>query len=234
MKPASTLKNEPSCSGIFAGAKPKSLTSRKIKTFFVKKILIGVIGAIVIVIFFITGCNSAASTNETTASKDSVTAAVINPNLSLAPIEYAGLAEKSLQLLAKGDYDAWGDMLADDVVYAYPDGDQDTRTKVTGKTALLAWWKKSKEGGTDSMSLSDFNHTPINAMNQLKAGAPSGIYDLVYFTNKMIIKGKPISVRMNFSIHFNADKKIDRYYTYYDRSAIINAAGKNALDQAKK
>jgi ketosteroid isomerase-like protein len=139
-----------------------------------------------------------------------------------------------LQLLAKRDYDAWGDMLANDVVYAYPDGDQDTRTKVTGKAALLAWWKKSKQGGTDSMSVSDFNHTPINAINQLKAGAPAGIYDLVYFTNKMIINGKPVSVRMNFSIHFNADKKIDRYYTYYDRSAIIKAAGKNALDEAKK
>ena len=199
-----------------------------------KKILFGSIGAIVITIFFMTSCNNASSANETTASKDSVTEAVTNPNISLAPIEYADLAEKSLQLLAKGDYDAWGDMLADDVVYAYPDGDQDTRTKVTGKAALLAWWKKSKERRTDSMSLSDFNHTPINAINQLKAGAPEGIYDLVYFTNKMIIKGKPISVRMNFSVHFNADKKIDRYYTYYDRSAIINAAGKNTLEQAKK
>jgi len=198
-----------------------------------KKILFGT-GAIVIAIFFMTGCNNPSSANETPASKDSVTTAVTNPNMSLAPVEYADLAEKSLQLLAKGDYDAWGDMLADDVVYAYPDGDQDTRTKVTGKAALLAWWKKSKEAGTDSMSLSDFNHTPINAINQLKAGAPTGIYDLVYFTNKMIIKGKPISVRMNFSIHFNADKKIDRYYTYYDRSAIINAAGTNSLKEAKK
>ena len=199
-----------------------------------KRIFPGSIGAIVIALFFITGCNNSSPANETTATKDSVTAAATNPNISLAPVEYADLAERSLQLLAKGDYDAWGDMLADDVVYAYPDGDQDTRTKVTGKAAVLAWWQKSKEGGTDSMLLSDFNHTPINAIRQLKAGAPEGIYDLVYFTNKMIIKGKPISVRMNFSIHFNGDKKIDRYYTYYDRSAIINAAGKNSLDNAKK
>lgn len=200
-----------------------------------KKIIFRSITAIiVVVIFFITGCNNSAPANKTTAMKDSASPVVTNPNLTLAPAEYSELAEKSLQLLAKGDYDAWGDMLADDVVYAYPDGDMDTRTKITGKTALLAWWKKSKENGTDSMSLSDFNHTPINVTAKIKAGAPEGIYDLVYFTNKMIIKGKPVSIRMNFSVHFNADKKIDRYYTYYDRSSIINAAGRNSLDEAKK
>jgi ketosteroid isomerase-like protein len=125
-------------------------------------------------------------------------------------------------------------MLADDVVYAYPDGDMDTRTKITGKSAVVDWWKKSEEKGTNSMTLSDFNHTPINVTGQLKAGVPKGIYDLVYFTNKMVINGKPVSLRMNFSVHFNADKKIDRYYGYYDRSLIIKAAGKNTLDEVKK
>ena len=180
------------------------------------------------------GCNNATPANESTTPKDSVSAAVSNPNLSLAPVEYSELSEKSLQLLAKGDYDAWGNMLADDVVYAYPDGDMNTRTKIEGKNVLVDWWKKSKESGMESMTLSDFNHTPINATAALKAGAPTGIYDLVYFTNEMVIKGKTISVRMNFSVHFNADKKIDRYYTYYDRSAIIQASGKNALDEINK
>ena len=36
-----------------------------------------------------------------------------------------------------------------------------------------------------------------------------------------------------FSIHFNADKKIDRYVTYYDRSVIIKATGKNILEETK-
>ena len=199
-----------------------------------KKIYPGSIGAILIAVFYITGCNNPSSANETTADRDSVTTAVTNPNMSLAPVEYSELAEKSLQLLAKGDYDAWADMLSDDVVYAYPDGDMDTRTKITGKAALVSWWINSKEKGTDTMMLSEFNHTPINAAGQLKAGAPAGIYDLVYFTNKLIIKGKPVSVRMNFSVHFNTDKKIDRYYGYYDRSPIIKASGKNVLDEIEK
>lgn len=190
--------------------------------------------ALIIVTVFSNGCNNTSPANESTAKTDSASTVVTNPNISLAPVEYSELSEKSLQLLAKGEYDAWGDMLADDVVYAYPDGDMDTRTKITGKAAVVAWWKKSKENGMESMTLSDFNHTPINATAPLKAGAPTGIYDLVYFTNKMVIKGKPVSLRMNFSVHFNADKKIDRYFTYYDRSLIINAAGKNTLNELKK
>jgi ketosteroid isomerase-like protein len=190
--------------------------------------------AIAIAAFFTTGCNNATPAKETNTMADSTSGTVTNPNISLAPVEYSELSEKSLQHLAKKEYDAWADMLADDVVYAYPDGDMDTRTKITGKSAVLDWWKKSEEKGTQSMTLSDFNHTPINAIRQLKAGVPAGIYDLVYFTNKMIINGKPVSLRMNFSVHFNADKKIDRYYGYYDRSLIIKAAGKNTLDEVKK
>ena len=199
-----------------------------------KKNLCLSIVAIAIAAFFTTGCNNARPAKETNTMADSTSGTVTNPNISLAPVEYSELSEKSLQHLAKKEYDAWADMLADDVVYAYPDGDMDTRTKITGKSAVLDWWKKSEEKGTNSMVLSDFNHTPINAIRQLKAGVPSGIYDLVYFTNKMVINGKPVSLRMNFSVHFNADKKIDRYYGYYDRSLIIKAAGKNTLDEVKK
>jgi hypothetical protein len=38
---------------------------------------------------------------------------------------------------------------------------------------------------------------------------------------------------MNFSVHFNTEKKIDHYATYYDRSVIIKAMGRNILDQVK-
>ena len=200
-----------------------------------KKNLFLSVVAITIAAIFLTGCNNATPANTSNGSDSEVAPKVVtNPNLSLAPVEYSDLCEKSLQLLAKGEYDAWANMLADDVVYAYPDGDMDTRTKITGKSAVVAWWKTSKQNGTESMELSDFNHTPINVTGSLKAGAPKGIYDIVYFTNKIVINGKPVSVRMNFSVHFNADKKIDRYFGYYDRSLIIKAAGKNWLDKLKK
>ena len=83
------------------------------------------------------------------------------------------------------------------------------------------------------MTMSEFNHTPINVVSPIKGGATMGIYDITYFSNKMVFKGKTIAIRMNFVAHFNADKKIDRYNTYYDRSIIIKASGKNILEEIK-
>jgi hypothetical protein len=38
---------------------------------------------------------------------------------------------------------------------------------------------------------------------------------------------------MNFIAHFNKDKKIDRYFTYYDRQPIVEAmGGTNLLNPA--
>jgi len=39
----------------------------------------------------------------------------------------------------------------------------------------------------------------------------------------MVYSVKPVGVRMHFAAHFNVDKLIDRYYTYYDRTPIIEA-----------
>ena len=48
-----------------------------------------------------------------------------------------------------------------------------------------------------------------------------------------MVAGKTVALRMNFIAHFNADKKIDRYTTYYDRSVIIKTMGKNMLEEIK-
>ena len=178
------------------------------------------------------GCNESVSkedaNKEETASK--VTVAVTNPNFSIAPIEYAELAEKALLLFGKLDFDNWASMLADDVLYFFPDGDVNTRTKLEGKAALLSWWKDWKTtSGIESMTMSEFNHTPVNATAQLKGGAPSGVHVISYFSNKLIYAGKPVDLRMNFVAHFNKDKKIDRYTTYYDRSIVIKTTGTNIL-----
>jgi ketosteroid isomerase-like protein len=188
--------------------------------------------------FFIGGCNDNAPVKEEPKKEETVTpataAAVTNPNFSIAPVEYAELGEKALGHFAKFEYDAWAEMLADNVTYVFPDGDLDTRTKIEGKAAVLAWWKTWKEkSGIQSMTMIEFNHFPLNVTAQPKGGALMGNYDFCYFSNKMVFAGKPVAVRMNFIAHFNADKKIDRYITYYDRSVIIKATGKNVLEEMK-
>ncbi len=187
-------------------------------------------------VFFITGCNNETpakkNTNTKAATATSSESVVTNPLFKIAPVEYATLSEKALLHVAKFEFDAWAAMLADDVVYSFPDGDAATRTTLTGKNAVVGWWKNWKEkSGVESMNLSEFNHLPINVIEQPKGGFPTGIYDIVYFSNTMIFHGKPVSLRMNFSVHFNAEMKIDHYATYYDRSIIIKAMGSDILNE---
>ena len=202
-----------------------------------KKIFLSIAAMVGAALFF-TGCNTGAPAKDETVGKDTstvvTTTAVSNPNFSIAPAEYSELSEKALNHLAGFEMDAWGDMMADNVVYSFPDGDVDTRTKLEGKAAVLGWWKAWKEkSGIESMTMSEFNHFPLNVTAQPKGGAPIGNYDFVYFSNKMVFAGKPLALRMNFAVHFNADKKIDRYVTYYDRSVIMKATGRNMLEELK-
>ena len=194
------------------------------------------LAAILFAAMFAAGCNAASPAKEETATAtETVATEVTNPNFSIAPAEYATLSEQSLMHLAKFEFDAWEATLADNVIYTFPDGDIDTRTKLEGKAAVIGWWKGWKEkSGIESMTMTEFNHFPLNVTAQPKGGALMGIYDFVYFSNKMVFAGKPVAVRMNFAIHFNADKKIDRYITYYDRSVIIKATGKNILEEMKQ
>ena len=167
-----------------------------------------------------------------TATKNTKAAAITNPLFTIAPADYTIIAEKALTQLANFDYDAWGEMLADNVEYSFPDGDNDTRTKLIGKAAVVGWWKGfRKDSGISSMTMSEFNHFPLDVTGDPKGGAVKGLYVFSYFSNKMVFGGNSVGLRMNFVTHFNADKKIDRYVTYYDRTPIIKAMGKNLLEK---
>ena len=210
---------------------------KKINSLMVTALLASAI--VLSVVFSIGGCNNTDAVKEEPKQEEAVAAAtpaaVTNPNFSIAPVEYAELSEKALGHIAKFEFDAWAEMLADNVAYTFPDGDVDTRTRLEGKAAVVGWWKNWKEkSGVESMTMSEFNHFPLNVTTQPKAGALMGNYDFVYFSNKMVFAGKAVSVRMNFAVHFNADKKIDRYTTYYDRTPIVKAmGGRSILEEMK-
>lgn len=151
-----------------------------------------------------------------------------NQDIALAPAEYADLSKKALEHLTKFEFDAWGAMLADTVQYSFPNGDIETRTKLTGKTAVLDWWKNwHKTSGIQYMSadrLVQFS-LDVSKPSTVLPNALTGVFTYAYFSNKMIISGSTVAVRMNFIVHFNKDKKIDRYITYYDRQPIVEAMG---------
>lgn len=174
----------------------------------------------VVLFFFVMSCK--------TDTKNVVT----NPLFTIAPTEYAGIAEKALIHFGDFEYDAWADMLSDNVEYDFPDGDENTRTKLIGKPAVIVWWKNwQKTSGAESMTMSGFNHFPLEVTGEANGGAAKGMYVFSYFSNKIVYKGKPIGIRMNFITHFNNDKKIDRYITYYDRNILIKTTGKDVLEK---
>jgi hypothetical protein len=154
--------------------------------------------------------------------------------LEIAPPEYAELASKALTYLTSLEIDKWVSMLSDDVEYNFPDGDEGTRTKLTGKAAVQSWWSNwVKTSGVRSMTMDRAVFIPINSSEKNPSTGLTGVSVISYYSNNMNINGTPVKIRMNFSAHFNKDKLIDRYYTYYDRAPIIAAMGKNILEKKK-
>ncbi len=161
-----------------------------------------------------------------------------NPSASrkveIASPEYAELASKALTYLTKLEIDKWASMLADDVEYNFPDGDEGTRTKLTGKAAVQGWWSNwVKTSGVKSMTMDKAVFIPVNSFEKNPSTGLTGVSVISYYSNNLNINGTPVKVRMNFSAHFNKDKLIDRYYTYYDRTQIVATMGKDLLKNKK-
>lgn len=153
-----------------------------------------------------------------------------NANWDIASPEYAGLAEQAMMHMQNLDFDAWGEMLAEDVEYHFPDGDAGTRTVLAGKTAVLDWWKNwGENSGITSMTFSSPVFLPVIAQEAPNYAGLTGPYVVTYMSNEMDYNGTTVNLRMNFTLHFNDQKLIDRYYSYYDRSLIISAMGSNIL-----
>ncbi|MDX1585566.1 MAG: hypothetical protein R3222_02435, partial [Balneolaceae bacterium] len=120
-----------------------------------------------------------------------------------------------------------------DIEYYFPDGDAGTRTVLTGKTAVLEWWNNwENTSGIESMTFSNPVFLPVVAQTAPNYAGLTGPYVVSYMSNEMVYNGTTVNLRMNFTLHFNDQKKIDRYYTYYDRSPIINAMGTNILSNS--
>jgi hypothetical protein len=155
----------------------------------------------------------------------------INPNYEIASPDYSNLAVKALTDLTNFQFDSWGSMLADDVEFYFPDGDAGTRTKLSGKSNVLDWWKIWKEtSGVQSMTYTDHVDLPIIAKETVAYSGLTGVMVISYFSNEIVYQEGTVKLRMNFAAHFNKDNLIDRYYTYYDRSGIIEMMNKNILD----
>lgn len=188
-----------------------------------KKLVLG-ISMFFLPLFLLLGCSGMESPDQQSGNETVSTA------YEIASDEYSDLAEKALGLLADLDIDAWGEMLADDVTYYFPDGDSGTRTVLTGKEEVMNWWQNWKENsGIESMTFTEPVFLPVIANRTLNYSGLEGEFVISYFSNEMIFNGNPVRLRMNFVTFFNDENLIYRYYSYYDRTPIIEAMNENIL-----
>jgi hypothetical protein len=139
-----------------------------------------------------------------------------------ASAAYGILAEKSLDLIASFNLDTWSTMLSDSVICYFPNGDMKTCTKLIGKNQVLAWGRDyMKSSGIKSMSIESAHYFPIEISSN-RSEDMVGTQVIAYLSNKMVYESGAVSVRMNVLIHFDRHKMIDRYYTYYDNTPILN------------
>ena len=149
---------------------------------------------------------------------------------SIAGPEYQQLTEEYLQHLAKFEWEDSYAFLSDDVEFKLPDGDQGTRTVYKGLDQVKAFWEDYvQSSGNDRASFKDFVHIPVQANQYLDHVEETGVFNLCYFSAELGFGSRKADVRMHWAFHFNSEKKIDGIYTYYDRTPIIDAAGKNFL-----
>jgi hypothetical protein len=184
-------------------------------------------------LMLLAACSSPAEKQPTTENQATTT--VVNPDYEIASQEYSELAAKALTSWSKLDFESWTSMMSDDVVFYFPDGDSGTRTELAGKQTVLDWWNNWEQtSGIQSMTYKDHIDIPVNAKNTLPYSGLSGIMVLSYFSNESIFNGNPINLRMNVVVHFNSNKQIDRVYTYYDRTKIVEEMNENILDKRSK
>lgn len=183
------------------------------------------------IITLIAGLALIFSCNDKDAEPEDLATTVNQSNYEVASERYSALNEQALNNMAALDYDAWGEMLSDDVQYYFPDGDADTRTILKGKEEVVNWWKDwKKNSGIEKMSFTNPVHIPVKANQELNYSGLTGVIVLTYVSNNMVYNGQPVDVRMNIATHFNEDSLIDRIYTYYDRTPILNTVNANVLE----
>lgn len=171
----------------------------------------------------------AISCTSSTAQKTST-----NSQFEIAPEEYAVLTAEAVDHVEHFAWSKFYGMLSEDVEYYLPDGGPETRTSLIGKKAVMEFWNAYEEkSGNTKIVMSDEVHLPVISKKELAYTNIAGVMVISYFTLDMEYGKEKVSIRMNWGVHFNADKKIDRIYTYYDRTPIIEAAKRNFLSQGK-
>ncbi len=143
------------------------------------------------------------------------------PQSEMADAKYADWGKKLLDQMSAGNIDAWGDAYADSAKYVWSSGDS-----LTGKAAILSYWKDRRSNTIDSISFVNDIWLPIKVNRPQKGPDATGIWLLSWYQVMVKYKnGAKLGFWVHTDHHFNADDKIERTIQYIDRVPINKALG---------
>jgi hypothetical protein len=184
-----------------------------------KKTLFFVAGCIVLI-----ACNNKAA--DTTAAKtDSSTTTTSEPKPTppseIADAKYIDMGRQMLVDLSKGDVDGFTKDFADDAKWRWSSGDS-----LTGKAAILAYWKNRRTNVIDSINFINDIWLPLKVNTPQRGPDAKGIWLIGwYMTNVKYKNGKKLIFWVHHDFHLNDAGKIDQTVQYLDRAPINAALG---------
>ena len=181
--------------------------------------------------FFVTGCVIILACNnkpaETTAAKTDSAATPLAetktpPQSEFADPKYTELGKQMTEQMSKGDMDAWANNFADNAKYRWSSGDS-----LSGKAAILKYWKERRDKVIDSISFSREVWLPlkVNKSQVEMADIPGNWLLSWYMVNVKYKNGKKLMFWVHTDFHFDNSDKVDQAIQYLDRAPINAALG---------
>lgn len=165
---------------------------------------------------FFTACNNQSDEPKIAAAQE---AAATQQASEFADARYADVGKTMMKNFADGNYDAWGEAMAENVVYQYSAGDS-----MAGKKAVLDYWKDRRAKLIQSVNIANDIWLPIKVNVPQKGPDMPGVWLLNWNQVTATYKnGKSLQFWAHQGMHFDAQDKVDRIVMYMDR-APINAA----------
>ncbi|MBT8298011.1 MAG: nuclear transport factor 2 family protein [Maribacter sp.] len=158
--------------------------------------------------------------------KENTMEAVEEPAVVAAPEEYGEIVAGSLDQFENLDFEGMLTNFTDDAQWLWPDGTAETRSVITGKDSLLAFWNNYKEmSSLKKMSFTNRNLMPLQVNRPTNYYKVEGTVVLYYGDIHAMYEKDTISVRQHIVYGFNEDKKVNRVFLYYDRTDWVSMGG---------
>jgi len=144
------------------------------------------------------------------------------PAVEAASQKYADIVQESLNVMQDFNFDGLGTYFANDVQWYWPNGGMETRSIIKGKENVINFWKNWREtSGVESMQFYNSDFMPPKTNKSTDQYNVVGVVVLYYGDVTIYGKAGSTIVRQHIVFSFNDDDKIQKVFSYYDRTGIV-------------